>query len=150
MDGSEKSLSLVAVETNKAEGFRRGRNLEKIGMHGQDTSELFFDDAFIAEEDMLGGMPGKGFHQLMQQLAWERMTIALCALVSMERAVDLAADYTLQRNAFGKPLFDFQNVQFVLADARTQATVGRTFFDAMMVRLLANDLDDVSASMAKL
>ena len=143
-------ISLLVVETDGAEGFRRGRNLEKLGLHGQDTSELFFDDILVPAENLLGGEEGRGFGQLMQQLAWERLNIVLTAVVSMERALSLTTDYVRERKAFGKALIDFQNTQFVLADAKTQATVGRYFFDAMMVQLLAGELNATTAAMGKL
>lgn len=143
-----KGISLLVVDTADAEGFRRGRNLEKLGMHAQDTSELFFDDVFVPEANLLG-VEGAGFGQLMHQLAWERMIIALDAVVNMERAVALTTDYVRERNAFGKALFDFQNTQFVLAEAATQATVARIFVDELMVRLLAGDLDAATAAKAK-
>jgi acyl-CoA dehydrogenase len=143
-------ISLLVFETDGAEGFRRGRNLEKLGLHGQDTSELFFDDVLVPAENLLGGEEGRGFGQLMQQLAWERLNIVLTAVVSMERALSLTTDYVRERKAFGKALIDFQNTQFVLADAKTQATVGRYFFDAMMVQLLAGELDATTAAMGKL
>jgi acyl-CoA dehydrogenase len=143
-------ISLLVVETDKAEGFRRGRNLEKLGLHGQDTSELFFDDVLVPAENLLGGERGRGFGQLMQQLVWERLNIVLTAVVSMERAIDLTTEYVRERKAFGKSLIDFQNTQFVLADAKTQATVGRHFFDALMIKLLADELDATTAAMGKL
>lgn len=150
-DGAGASaLSLVAVETDKADGFRRGRNLEKLGMHGQDTSELFFDDVRVPAQNVLGGALGQGFGQLMSQLAWERMTIALNGVASMQKAVELTAEYARERSAFGRPLMDFQNTQFVLADAKTQATVGQHFVDTLMVKLLEGTLDATTAAMAKL
>jgi len=150
--GSEaggKGVSLLVVETEGADGFRRGRNLEKVGMHGQDTSELFFDDLFVPTDNLLG-VEGGGFGQLMHQLAWERLVIALDAVVNMERAVSLTTDYVRERILFGKPLIEFQNTQFVLADCATQATVGRAFVDSLMVKLLAGQLDAVTAAKAKL
>lgn len=147
-DGA-KGISLLVLETDGAEGFRRGRNLEKLGMHGQDTSELFFDDVMIPAENLLGA-EGGGFAQLMDQLAWERMLLALDAAVNMERAVALTTEYVRQRKAFGKALFEFQNTQFVLADCATQASVGRAFVDSLMVRLLAGELDAATAAKAKL
>lgn len=144
------ALSLLVVETEKVDGFHRGRNLEKLGLHGQDTSELFFDDVLVPAENLLGGEEGRGFAQLMQQLVWERLSILLTGVVSMERAVSLTTDYVRERKAFGKSLMEFQNTQFVLAEAKTQATVGRHFLDALMVRLLAGDLDATTASMGKL
>jgi acyl-CoA dehydrogenase len=148
-DKGAKGVSLLVLEAEGAEGFQRGRNLEKVGMHGQDTSELFFDDVFVASDNLLGG-EGGGFGQLMHQLAWERMIIALDAVVNMERAVALTTDYVRERKAFGRPLMDFQNTQFVLAECGTQATVGRTFADSLMVKLLAGQLDAISAAKAKL
>jgi acyl-CoA dehydrogenase len=150
--GAEGSsgISLLGVETDNAEGFRRGRNLEKLGMHGQDTSELFFDDMLVPAENVLGGSEGNGFVQLMQQLAWERLSICMAAVVNMERAVALTTDYVRERKAFGKAVIEFQNTQFVLAQAKTEATVGRHLFDALMVKLLAGKLDAMTAAMAKL
>lgn len=143
-------ISLLVVETEKADGFRRGRNLEKLGMHAQDTSELFFDDVLVPAENLLGAQEGRGFAQLMQQLVWERLNIVLTAVVSMERAVSLTTEYARERKAFGKALLSFQNTQFVLADAKAQAAVGRHFVDAMLVKLLAGQLDATTAAMGKL
>jgi len=145
-----KALSLVVLEVEDAEGFRRGRKLEKLGMHAQDTSELFFDGVFVPAANLIGETPGRGFGQLMHQLAWERMIIALDATVNMERAVQLTVDYVRERKMFGKALIEFQNTEFVLADAKTEATVARTLVDALMVRLLAGELDPATAAMAKL
>lgn len=145
-----KGISLLVIEAALADGFRRGSNLQKIGMHGQDTSELFFDDAFVPEENLLGACEGAGFAQLMQQLAWERLIIALNAVVTMERAVELTADYVKQRRVFGQPLLAQQNTQFKLAECKTKATMGRLCVDQLMVRLLAGDLDPTIAAMAKL
>lgn len=144
-----KGVSLLVVEVDNAEGFRRGRNLEKIGMHGQDTSELFFDDVFVSSDNLLG-TECKGFGQLMHQLAWERLTIALDAVVNMERAVEMTIEYVRDRKAFGQPLIEFQNTQFVLAECATEASVGRAFVDSLMVMLLAGRLDAVTAAKAKL
>ncbi|MEJ6011161.1 acyl-CoA dehydrogenase family protein [Novosphingobium aquae] len=148
-DAGAKGVSLLVLETDSVEGFRRGRNLEKLGMHGQDTSELFFDNVFVPAGNLLGS-EGGGFVQLMHQLAWERLIIALDAVVNMERAVALTTNYVRERKAFGKTLMDFQNTQFVLADCATQGTVGRAFVDSLMVRLLAGELDGVTAAKAKL
>jgi acyl-CoA dehydrogenase len=145
-----KGLSLFAVETGDAPGFRRGRALDKLGMHAQDTSELFFDDVFVADANLLGEQPGRGFAQLMHQLGWERLTIALGATVNMERAVELTVEHVREREIFGKPLMDFQNTQFVLAQCKTEAVVARNFVDSLMVQLLDGELDPVTAAMAKL
>jgi acyl-CoA dehydrogenase len=145
-----KGVSLLVVEPEVAEGFRRGKRLSKLGMHAQDTSELFFDDVFVPDEYLLGGEPGRGFIQLMQQLAWERLQIALTATVAMESAVALTTDYVKGRTLFGKQLIDFQNTQFKLAECKTQVVVGRRFIDTLMVDLLAGELEPETAAMAKL
>ena len=144
-----KGLSLLVVEA-PADGFRRGRNLEKLGMHAQDTSELFFDDVFVPADGLIGEAPGQAFGQLMNQLAWERLIIALAAAVNMELAVEITTRYARERSVFGQPLMDMQNTQFVLAQAKTDATVGRTFVDSLMSRLIAGELDPATAAMAKL
>jgi acyl-CoA dehydrogenase len=143
-----KGISLLIVEA-EAEGFRRGRNLEKLGLHAQDTSELFFDDVFVPTENLLGPEEGQGFYQLMNQLVWERMLCSLGAVVSMELAVVYTVDYVKQRKAFGKTIMDFQNTQFKLAECKTQATIARAFFDGLMVQMLAGELDATTAAMAK-
>lgn len=145
-----KGISLVVVEADKAQGFKRGRNLDKIGMHSQDTSELFFDDCVVPEENLLGGTPGQGFVQLMQQLAFERMLIAIASVAATEQAVELTRDFVRDRSMFGQKLWDFQNTQFKLAECKTLATVGRAFVDTLVARLIAGDLDPATAAMAKL
>jgi acyl-CoA dehydrogenase len=142
-------VSLIVVETT-AQGFRRGRNLDKIGMHAQDTSELFFDNVRVPVGNLLGAVEGEGFTQLMVQLAWERLSCAFNGLIAMERAVELTCEYVKERQAFGKKLFEFQNTQFKLAEAKTQIVVARAFLDELIVRLLADRLDPVTAAMAKL
>jgi acyl-CoA dehydrogenase len=144
-----KGLSLIVVETERNDGFRRGRNLDKIGLHASDTSELFFEDAVAPPENLLGGEEGKGFAQLMQQLPQERLIIAICAVAAMERAIKLTVDYTKERKAFGQPLIDFQNTAFKLAERKTEAMIARVFVDWCVERLIAGDLDAVTASMAK-
>ena len=144
-----KGLSLIVVETERNDGFRRGRNLDKIGLHASDTSELFFEDAVAPPENLLGGEEGKGFAQLMQQLPQERLIIAICAVAAMERAIKLTVDYTKERKAFGQPIIDFQNTAFTLAERKTEAMIARVFVDWCVERLVAGDLDAVTASMAK-
>jgi acyl-CoA dehydrogenase len=142
-------LSLIVVETARNDGFRRGRNLDKIGLHASDTSELFFEDAVAPPENLLGGEEGQGFAQLMQQLPQERLIIAICAVAAMERAIKLTVDYTKERKAFGQPIIDFQNTAFKLAERKTEAMIARVFVDWCVERLVAGDLDAVTASMAK-
>jgi acyl-CoA dehydrogenase len=144
-----KGLSLIVLETEGNEGFRRGRNLDKIGLHASDTSELFFQDAVAPPENLLGAEEGQGFAQLMQQLPQERLIIAVGAVASMERAIQLTTDYTKERKAFGQPIIEFQNTAFKLAERKTEAMIARVFVDWCIERLIAGDLDAVTASMAK-
>ena len=144
-----KGTSLVMVETEEVEGFRRGRNLDKIGMHAQDTSELFFDDVKVPTSNLLGAEEGKGFFQLMQQLPQERLIISVQAVVAMERAVELTAAYVKERKAFGKSILDFQNTQFKLAECKTEAAIARVFVDDCAMKLLDGKLDATTAAMAK-
>ncbi|MCC8955913.1 acyl-CoA dehydrogenase family protein [Bradyrhizobium sp. Pear77] len=144
-----KGISLIVVETAGAEGYRRGRNLDKIGLHASDTPELFFDNVTVPPESLLGGEEGSGFVQLMQQLPQERLSLAIGAVASMERAVKITAEYTKARTAFGKPLIEFQNTAFTLAERKTEAMIARVFVDWCVERLVAGDLDTVTASMAK-
>ncbi len=148
-DAGAKGISLIAVETAQTPGFRRGRNLEKIGKHAQDTSELFFDEVTVPAENLLGLVPDQGFAQLMQQLPQERLVIAVGAVAAMEAAVAETIAYTRNRRAFGKPLLEFQNSRFVLAEAKTTARVARVFLDDCIERLLAGTLDVATAAMAK-
>ena len=152
-EAGAKSMSLIVVEADdagQAQGFSRGRNLHKIGMSAQDTSELFFDGVRVPAGNLLGEVEGQGFTQLMVQLAWERLQLAITAAVSIEEAVRMTTAYTKERKAFGKSLFEFQNTQFKLAECATIATVARTFIDQMIVRLLDGELDAATAAMAKL
>jgi acyl-CoA dehydrogenase len=144
-----KGLSLLVLETADCEGFRRGRSLDKIGLHASDTSELFFDNVIAPPENLLGDQEGLGFVQLMQQLPQERLILAVGSVAAMESAVTMTVDYTKQRQAFGKPLFEFQNTAFKLAERQTEATIARVFVDHCIERLIAGDLDTVTASMAK-
>ncbi len=147
--GGAKGTSLVMVETDEAEGFRRGRNLDKIGQHAQDTSELFFDDVKVPTANLLGAEEGKGFVQLMQQLPQERLIIAVQACVAMEKAVAVTAAYVKERKAFGKAILDFQNTQFKLAECKTEAAIARVFTDDCAMKLLDGKLDATTAAMAK-
>jgi acyl-CoA dehydrogenase len=144
-----KGVSLVVVETDKVEGFRRGRNLSKIGMHGQDTSELFFENVRVPKTNLLGKLEGQGFAQLMQQLPQERLIVAVAAVATTEIALDITTAYVKQRKAFGKPIMDFQNTRFSLAEARTEAALGRVFVERCTELLLQRKLDPMTAAMAK-
>jgi acyl-CoA dehydrogenase len=144
-----KGTSLILVETDEVEGFRRGRNLDKVGQDAQDTSELFFDDVRVPTANLLGPEEGMGFIQLMQQLPSERLQIGLQGVAMMERAIALTAAYVKDRKAFGKSLMEFQNTQFKLAECKTEATIARVFCDWCTERLLEGKLDAATASMAK-
>src|SRR5579863_3101738 len=124
-EAAGRGISLICVETDEVEGFRRGRNLEKIGFHAQDTSELFFDDVRVPADCLLGTETGRGFAQLKEQLAQERLIVAIQAVGAMEAAVAATIEYTKDRQAFGKSIFDFQNTRFKLAEAATEAKVAR-------------------------
>lgn len=149
-DAGARGISLIAIEPAKVQGFRRGRNLLKLGMHAQDTSELFFDDCFVPAENLLGEACGQGFAQLMNELAVERAIVALSSTVAIERAISLTNEFVRDRPLFGQRVWDFQNTQFKLAECQTLAIVARTFVDALIVRLLAGDLDAATAAAAKL
>lgn len=143
-----KGISLLVVDA-KAEGFRRGRNLKKIGLPAQDTSELFFEDVFVPDENLLGEREGEGFQQLMTHLIWERMLCTLGAVVSMELAVLYTTEYVKERQVFGQSVMDFQNTQFKLAECKTQAHVGRVLVDSLMEQVIAGTLDGTTSAMAK-
>ncbi|MBB5519835.1 acyl-CoA dehydrogenase family protein [Amphiplicatus metriothermophilus] len=145
-----KGVSLMVVETDEVEGFRRGRNLKKLGMKAQDTSELFFDDVRVPTENLLGTEEGQGFIQLMQQLPQERQQIAVLSIAAIERALELTVDYVKQRHAFGKPVIAFQNTQFKLAEAKAKATMARVFVDYCTGLLIEGRLDAATASMSKM
>jgi long-chain-acyl-CoA dehydrogenase len=144
-----KGVSLVVLETEGAEGFSRGRNLHKVGMHASDTSELFFDNVAIPPENLLGGEVGKGFYQMMTQLPQERLIIAAGAVGAMEGAVERTVAYAKERQAFGGPILQFQNTRFKLAECQTKTTVARAFLNECMAEHLEGKLSVEKAAMAK-
>ena len=144
-----KGVSLLVVETDGAQGFRRGRKLKKLGMDSADTSELFFDDVKLPAEALLGTEEGQGFYQLMKELPQERLIVAVHAVAMMERALALTIDYTKQRKAFGKAIIEFQNSQFELAACKTDVTIAKVFLDHCIGLHVEGKLDTVTASMAK-
>ncbi|MCK6420865.1 MAG: acyl-CoA dehydrogenase family protein [Aquabacterium sp.] len=153
-DAGAHGTSLLVVEVEDAQGrpvpgFRRGRNLDKIGMKAQDTSELFFDDVRVPVENLLGGAEGQGFIQLMQQLPQERLIIAVSGVGAMERALDDTLAYTKERKAFGKPVWAFQNTRFKLAEVQANVLAARSFVDACMAAHLKGELDAARAALAK-
>ncbi|MFI6871712.1 acyl-CoA dehydrogenase family protein [Nocardia sp. NPDC050406] len=143
-----EAISLIAVETER-DGFRRGRNLEKIGQHGTDTCELFFDEVRVPVDNLLGAVEGRGFAQLMRQLPQERLILAVTAAALIEKTVELTVDYTKQREAFGKRVFDFQNTQFALAECDTVKTIAWAFLDDCVAKHLRGELDSATAAKAK-
>jgi acyl-CoA dehydrogenase len=143
-----KGISLILVEMDQP-GVSRGRNLEKLGMHAADTSELFFEDVRTPADSVLGGEESQGFYQLMNQLPQERLLIAVGAVAAMETGLAMTLDYVKQRHAFGQAIFDFQNTKHRLAEAVTEARIGRVFVDDCVEKLLAGTLDGKLASMAK-
>ncbi|MEQ8297748.1 MAG: acyl-CoA dehydrogenase family protein [Nitratireductor sp.] len=144
-----KGTSLIVVETDEVEGFERGRNLDKIGLKSNDTSELFFNDMRVPTANLLGHEEGQGFVQLMQQLPQERLQIGGSAIAMAERALALTIDYVKERGAFGRKVIDFQNTQFKLAELKTEVTIGRVFYNDCVARHVDGGLDPVTASMAK-
>ena len=144
-----KGISLLMVETKGLRGYRVGGSLDKIGMHGQDTCELFFDESRVPAANLLGGAEGKGFYQMMERLPYERLGVAVVAVATAEQAVAITTDYVKQRSAFGKPLMELQNTRFKLAECKTAAHVGRVFVDHCIERFIAGQLDDTLAAMAK-
>lgn len=145
-----KGTSLVIVETDKVEGFTRGKNLDKIGLTAQDTSELFFDDVWVPKENLLGGVEGRGFIQLMAELPKERLVIAFAGVITMEAALATTIEYTKDRKVFGQSLMEFQNTQFKLAEVKAKATIAKVFMNYCVEQLLAGKLDLTTAAIAKL
>ncbi|MEY8827980.1 acyl-CoA dehydrogenase family protein [Sedimentitalea sp. XS_ASV28] len=142
-------ISLIAVETDNAPGFTRGRNLEKIGKHASDTSELFFDDVELPPENVLGGEEGRGFYQMMEQLPRERLIIAAESVGSMQGAIERTIGYCKEREAFGGNLLQFQNTRFQLAECKTRLAVTEAFLNDCISELIAGELSVERAAMAK-
>ncbi|HXG99601.1 MAG TPA: acyl-CoA dehydrogenase family protein [Sphingomicrobium sp.] len=147
-DGGAKGLSLFLVESGD-EGFTRGRNLDKIGLNGNDTSELFFDDVSLPADRLIGA-ENSGFAMLMQQLPQERLSIAVQCQASAQRAFDEAVNFTRDRKAFGKRIIDFQNSRFTLADLKARLQVGWAHLDWAIARHIAGRLTPAEASAGKL
>lgn len=142
-------VSLVVLETENLPGFRVGRRLEKLGQHASDTAELFFDGVRVSADQLLGAEEGQGFRQLMSQLPYERLLLAVPAAAVIERALELTVDYTRNRKAFGQTVFDFQNTRFKLAECATLAHVVRSFVNDCVQRMIDGTLDAEAAYMAK-
>jgi alkylation response protein AidB-like acyl-CoA dehydrogenase len=143
-----KGITLFLVEANRP-GFIRGRNLDKLGMKAQDTSELFFNDVRVPVSNMLGG-EGEGFAMMMTKLAQERLAQAIRSAAVVEAVIDWTVDYTSQREAFGQTIADFQNTQFKLAELKTEATAGRVLTDRCIELFTTGKLDAIDAAIAKM
>ena len=144
-----KGLSILLVETKDLKGYRCGRILDKMGMKAQDTAELFFEDVRIPAENLLGGVEGRGFVQLMSDLPYERAIVALGGVAAMEGAVAETVKYVKERKAFGKTIAELQNTKFKLAEVATITRVARTFIDRCIQQVVDGTLDNATASMAK-
>jgi acyl-CoA dehydrogenase len=140
---------MIVVETKNLAGYRVGSALEKVGMHEVDTCELFFDDVRVPASNLIGASEGAGLSQMMEQLRYERVMIGLIAVATAERAVAITTKYAKERVAFGKPLIDFQNTRFKLAQCKTEAHIGRVFIDHCTAEFVAGRLDPATAAMAK-
>jgi long-chain-acyl-CoA dehydrogenase len=147
-DAGSRGLSLFLVETGMA-GFSRGRQLEKIGLHAQDTAELVFEDVHLTAANLLGE-EGAGFRYLMERLPRERLSAAVSGICAARAALRWTVEYTTQRHVFGKPVSDLQNTQFVLAEVDTDIRVGEAFVDSCIRRLNAGQLTAADAARAKL
>ncbi|MBI3101191.1 MAG: acyl-CoA dehydrogenase family protein [Burkholderiales bacterium] len=148
-DAGAKGISLLVMETENLPGFSVGRRLEKLGQHASDTAELSFDGVRVPRSHLVGGVEGQGFAQLMSQLTYERLLLAVPAAAVIERAVALTVEYTQSRKAFGQSLADFQNTRFKLAECATLAHVVRSFVNDCIQRQLDGTLDAEAAYMAK-
>jgi acyl-CoA dehydrogenase len=144
-----RSLSLVFVETEGLAGFTAGKPIQKLGRHGQDVCELSFAEVRVPVANLLGAAEGRGLAQLMEQLPYERLSVAVGAAATSEEAVAITRRYVKERTAFGKPLLDLQNTRMKLAECTAEAHVGRVFVDSCIERHLRGKLDPVTAAMAK-
>ncbi len=143
-----KGISLFLVDTTLP-GFERGRNLEKIGLHSGDTSELFFNDLQLGADALLGEL-NQGFVYMMQQLPRERLGVATAAIAAAEGALQWTCDYVKERQAFGKPISSLQNTRFKLAEAKTQIALNKALLQQCIARYEAGELDVATAAMLKL
>jgi alkylation response protein AidB-like acyl-CoA dehydrogenase len=144
-----RAISMILVETQDLAGYSVGRPIEKMGRQGVDTCDVFFDHVRVPAANRLGSVPGLGFSQMLQQLPFERLTLAAGALATAEEAVAMTLRYVRERAAFGKTLFDLQNTRFKLAECATATRVARAFFDQCVLRYIEGDIDDVACAMAK-
>jgi alkylation response protein AidB-like acyl-CoA dehydrogenase len=143
-----RGMSLLVVEEG-TDGFTRGRNLDKIGMHAQDTAELFFEDVRVPAENLLGGKEGQGFFQLVDNLPRERLSIAVSAVAHARTAFDWTVEYCQDRKAFGQPIGSFQASKFTLAEMKTELDIAQVFIDRQTQAYLDGDLSADDAAEAK-
>jgi len=148
-EGAAGTSLLIAEVGDDVPGFRRGRVLHKIGLQGNDTAELFFDEMRVPAANLLGPAEGRGFYQMMEQLPQERLVIGVSAVAAMERAMDLTVRYTKERTAFGKTLFEQQNTRFTLAECAAMTRTGRLLLDDCIARHVDGRLDVATAALAK-
>ena len=146
-DAGHMGISLLVVERGMA-GFERGRNLDKMGLHAQDTAELSFTDVHVPKQNLLGA-EGSGFVSLMENLPQERISIGCIAVAAIENVLDMCLAYAKEREAFGKPIGKFQHNRFALAEMATEAHIARVFINDCVLRLNAGEVDTALASMAK-
>ncbi len=144
-----KGVSLIVVETDGLEGFERGRNLDKVGMSSQDTSELFFSNVRVPQSNLLGDTEGLGFIQMIQELPRERLIIAISGVGAMKLAIELTLDYVKQREAFGKPIWSFQNTRFKLAECQADYLAAKSLCDSAISALMDDTLTAAQASLIK-
>jgi acyl-CoA dehydrogenase len=143
-----RGISLFLVDTNTP-GFARGRNLKKLGQHGCDTAELFFDDVRVPESALLGGTEGRGFAQLMDRLVEERLMASVASVAMIDRALTMTIQYVKDRKAFGQRVIDFQNTRFKLAEGKTEAMVVRVFLESCIADFMDGRLDAATSAMLK-
>ncbi len=143
-----KGVTLFTVDCH-LEGYQKGRNLEKMGLHSGDTSEIFFQDVRVSSKEMLGG-EGNGFANLMNELPRERLILAVGCVAAAEGMLDITVEYTLERQAFGAPIAKLQNTKFVLADIKTEIELNKALAEKYVARYVGGDLTPVEASMSKL
>ncbi len=144
----KRDISLILVEGDRA-GFTKGKPLQKVGMKGQDTCELFFENVRLPRSNLLGGVEGKGFMQLMQELAWERLMVAIGAIAGARMALDVTLEYTRNRKVFGKSVDSYQNSRFKLAEMKSEIAIGQVFVDRCIELALARQLAPEASAAAK-
>ena len=143
-----KDISLILVEAGRP-GFTKGKPLKKVGMKGQDTCELFFENVRVPQSNLLGAREGMGFIMLMKELAWERLIIAILSVAGAQAALDITLEYTRSRKVFGKPVAAYQNTRFKLAEMKSEIAIGQVFVDRCIELQLKNKLAPDAAAAAK-